>query len=237
MRVLSVILMGSLATPVFSQAVFSPPEGCTGYVTIQAKDCSVSNHFVCEMDDEGDKRRVDFDEDGFTYAGKTNNESQWIESFYPRSDSFETLMEGAIDPASFSGLIETGVDTYDFITEDRQGGQFRFIGSDRLTGEQTVIDGVTLSRTSYEIRLETAAGEITWASSGAEFVHPEWRIYISGTGTSRVPGEEEVFEDGSPVEFIFPGEPGFFSSQPKFGCGVVMSSFDPRLDALKEMIQ
>ena len=30
--------------------------------------------------------------------------------------------------------------------------------------------------------------------------------------------------DGSPVQFIFPGEPGFASTQPLFDCDAVMSS-------------
>ena len=46
---------------------------------------------------------------------------------------------------------------------------------------------------------------------------------LAGTGTVTTP--RDTFErDGSPVEFIFPGEPGFLSANPKHGCGVVMSS-------------
>ena len=29
--------------------------------------------------------------------------------------------------------------------------------------------------------------------------------------------------DGSPVQFIFPGEPGFFSTEPIFDCDALMS--------------
>jgi hypothetical protein len=32
--------------------------------------------------------------------------------------------------------------------------------------------------------------------------------------------------DGTPVQFIRPGEAGFASVKPKFGCGAMMSSYE-----------
>ena len=230
------MILAVVASPVAAQS-FSPPEGCTGYLTVQSKSCVVSNHMRCEMDDTGDNRRVDFGETGFEYSGRTNAESQWVESYYPNSESYEVLGPDPVKPASFSALLETGISEYDFTAVDQNGEVFRFIGVDRLTGEEVEIDGVMLKRTAYEIRLEDAEGSVSWMSRGSEFVNPEWGIFLSGTGISLVPGQDETDEDNTPVEFIFPGEPGFFSTQPPFGCGVVMSSFDLDQANVKEMQQ
>ena len=47
-------------------------------------------------------------------------------------------------------------------------------------------------------------------------------------GSSTVTTTEGTVEepDGSPVEFIFPGERGFMSENPKYGCGVTLSAFE-----------
>ena len=47
-------------------------------------------------------------------------------------------------------------------------------------------------------------------------------MFLSGTGT--VTTSEGSFDRADrPVEFIFPGEPGFLSPNPKHGCGVAIS--------------
>jgi len=47
-------------------------------------------------------------------------------------------------------------------------------------------------------------------------------VAIDGTGSVTTP--DGTFEQSNrPVKFIFPGEPGFLSSQPKHGCGVAVS--------------
>jgi hypothetical protein len=49
-------------------------------------------------------------------------------------------------------------------------------------------------------------------------------MFISGTTTVALPDGSVTESDDTPVEFIFPGEPGFLSVSPKHGCGLVMSS-------------
>ncbi|RYG91231.1 hypothetical protein EU803_09025 [Loktanella sp. IMCC34160] len=202
---------------------FQLPEGCEGFVTVQKRDCSVSNHFICDFDPQGHQRRADFDERGMTYVGRIDEETRWIESFHVLAGEGERLLQGEVDPASFSALLADGVDTYDFRTETERSGIYHFVGQDRLTGRQVTIDGVTLDETEYQIAAFSAEGVELWRSAGNEFIHRDWRMFLSGTSTL-VTSEGAFDTDDTPVEFIFPGEPGFMSINPKHGCGAMLSS-------------
>ena len=224
MRVLTLGLL-AFATPVAAQE-FSLPEGCTAYLTVQSVACSVGHHFTCEGDPEGHQRRVDIGEDGVTYFGMIDSETQWIESTYLTTGHTERLEAIPADRASFTELLEIGANSFDFVTLSEELGETRYVGADILTGETVVIDGIELLRTEYIIRAENASGEVMWSASGNEYISPEWRMFLAGSGRTEVNGT--VFEDDhSPQEFIFPDEAGFLSRFPKYNCGVTESSFAP----------
>lgn len=213
------------AGPVAAQSgptQFSLPPGCDAYLTVQGASCQVDHHFVCEGDPDGHQRRVSLDEQGLTYAGEIDRETQWISSFHALSGHSERLESSPAERASLSDLIETGVDDYDFRTFSLEVGETRFVGQDTLTGRQITIDDVTLDETTYDITAYDADGNEIWRSQGNEFISRDWRMFLSGTGVTTTPNG--TFDrDERPVEFIFPGEPGFLSSRPKHGCGVAIS--------------
>lgn len=213
------------AGPVAAQdwpAQFSLPAGCDAYVTLQSVSCEVTHYFTCTNDPAGHQRSVSLDEDGVSYAGLIDSETQWLESFYPQSGHAERLEPSPEERASFSELLETGEDEYRFRTLSDEIGDTRFEGRDRLTGRTVTIDDVTLEETEYSITAFDAAGNEIWASRGTEYINRDWGRFTSGFGQTTVDGE--VFErDRRPMEFIFPGEPGFLSAQPKHGCGVAIS--------------
>ena len=204
---------------------FALPEGCTAYLTIQSVSCSVGHHFTCEGDAPGNQRRVDIGEDGLSYFGMIDSETQWLESTYLGTGHSEFLEDDPADPASITELLEIGANSFDFITNSDEVGPTRYVGADLLVGETVVIDGVELQRTEYVIRAENAAGETMWSSTGQEFISEEWRMFLSGVGRTEV-GDEVFEDDGSPQEFILPGESGFLSRFPKYGCGITESSFE-----------
>lgn len=216
-----------LAKPAFAQSTpetFSLPVGCEAYLTVQATDCSVDHHFTCAGDPEGQKSRASLDQNGMTYIGSVDDEAQWVTSFHVFSNHSEALSATNADPASISDLIEFGVDTYDFTTESDEIGQTRYVGQDTLTGRQITIDDVTLDETQYNITAYDGDGTVMWSSEGNEFISRNWRMFLSGT--TKVTTPTDTFDlNGTPVEFIFPGEPGFLSANPKHGCGIEMSSF------------
>lgn len=214
-----------LASPAAAQSgapVFSMPAGCEAYVTIQSESCTVEHHFTCEGDPAGHQRRVSIGEGGLSYAGEIDNETQWINSFHVLSGHRERLESSPVEPASLSELIETGVDDYDFRTLSDEIGETRYVGQDTLTGRKVTIDGVTLDETTYDLTAYDAAGNEIWSAKGNEFINRDWRMFMSGTGVVTTP--DGTFDrTDRPVEFIFPGEPGFLSSRPKHGCGVAIS--------------
>ncbi|MGJ8588679.1 MAG: hypothetical protein ACSHXW_11030 [Yoonia sp.] len=215
----------ALAAPAAAQdtpATFSLPAGCEAFVTVQSESCQVDHHFICQGDPAGHKRRVSLDEQGMTYTGVTDDETQWISSFHVLSGHTEVLENDPAAPASLSELIATGADDFDFRTLSDEIGTTRYVGRDTLTGRQITIDDVTLDETTYDITAFDGAGNEIWSAQGREFISRDWRMFLAGTGT--VTTSDGTFDRSNrPVEFIFPGEPGFLSASPKHGCGVAIS--------------
>lgn len=198
---------------------FELPAGCEGYLTVQQLGCVVSNHYTCEQDDEGDQWRIDFTARGAVYAARINFETEWVESLSLGSGERRGL-ESAPDPANFTELMQTGVDTYDFTTITDGGERRRWQGSDRLRGTVQEIDNVTLEVMDFESRATNPdTGEELFVGVGINYVSEEWRLFLPGPQTTFFPDGEQVERDNSPVEFIFPGEPGFFSTTPIYECG------------------
>lgn len=216
-------VMALLATPAAAQQ-FSLPATCEAYLTIQNTSCTVSHYFRCAEDQNGEQRRATMDEEGLSYVGRINSEAEWLESFHLRSGRTERLSIPSVDAMSMTTLLAEQADTWDFSTDSAQLGVSQYVGMDRLTGESVVIDDVTLLRTEFSLIAYNEAGDEIWRSEGAEFVNPDWRMFIGGQ-SSYTTSDDRYDNDDTPVEFIFPDEPGFLSVNPKFGCGVQMSSF------------
>ena len=226
---LAALGLSLLAAPALAGS-FTPPEGCTAFMTVQSKGCRVSNHYTCEADPAGDQWRADYDQEGVYFLSRIDSEAQWVESIEIDPPSRQTLDANPADPASFSDLLATGNDSYIFGLSKDTGDRTRVRGADRLTGKQVVIDGITLQETEFNFTETDTSGNVLRRSRGNEYIHPEWRLFFSGP--SQWDGGDGTYLpiDGSPVQFIFPGEPGFASTQPLFDCDAVMSSlpFPPK---------
>jgi hypothetical protein len=200
---------------------WQPPAGCEIFVTVQARGCRVSNHFRCAGDPAGDQWRVDFDQEGPFFQSRINAEAEWVESS-GLPDAVIQRLGDRPDPASFSELLSSGLDTFEFGLDHSDGTATRVTGFDRLTGQSVVIDGITLKETEFEFTETDPAGTILRQSRGREFIHPEWRLFFAGPSEWNG-GEGFVPIDGSPRQFIFPGEPGFAATQPIFDCDAILS--------------
>jgi hypothetical protein len=221
---LALILVLLLATPA-SSGTFTPPEGCTAFLTVQSRQCRVSNYYKCTADAPGDQWRQDFDQEGVFFKSRIDSETQWIESFDMNPEVRQSLDPGAEDPASFTNLNENGRDDFAFGLTKETGEQTRVRGFDKLTGKSFVIDGVTLKQTEFEFTETDMSGNVLRQSRGNEFISTDWRMFFSGPsewndGTGYVP------IDGSPLQFILPGEKGFASTQPIFDCDAILSNHE-----------
>lgn len=221
-RTTALVVSGALMLPDPSFAgSFTPPAGCTGWLTVQARACRVSNYYKCTQDAPGDQWRTDFDQEGLFFASRTDAEGQWVESI-DMNPMVRQTMDGAEDPASFSELLG-GLDTFAFALRRDDGGTSTVRGFDRLTGKTVVIDGVNLQQTQFEFAETKTDGSVV-KSRGNEYISADWRLFFAGP-SEWDNGGGYVPMDGSPLQFIFPGEPGFFSSQPVFECDAILSSY------------
>lgn len=206
---------------------FSPPKGCEGYVTVQMRSCQVTNFFRCNFDDPGVQNYVEFDSDGVSGYGKVDAEYQWLENWNYVLAEAEYLQRPATDPASFTGMLATGSDSYDFTMKSASGALIRYTGIDRLTGRSVKIDGVTLEETSFDMLETYQDGSSVWRGKGVDFIHREWRIFLAGQGAWSSDDERNGY-DYTPVTFTFPGENGFFTSEPHYDCDPHLAAHKPR---------
>ena len=220
---LSLILTVVLPLSAEAASTFTPPQGCTTWMTVQARACRVSQYYKCTGDAPGDQWRADFDQDGMFFVSRIDAETQWIESYDLFPKVKQTLDPSPEDPASFSDLLG-GIDTFAFNLSKDDGRHTRVRGFDKLTGKSVVIDGITLQQTEFEFEEHDADGNLLRRSKGNEYVNPEWRNFFAGPSQWDGGDGQYVPIDGSPVQFVFPGEPGFASTEPLYECDAILSS-------------
>ena len=218
--------LAALPAPVLA-GTWTPPEGCEIFMTVQSKACRVSNHYTCAGDPPGDQWRADFDQEGPFFYSRINSEAEWVESFQGNPVSRSALAPGAEDPMSFSELIGSGVDTFAFSQTHDNGTQTHVAGMDRLTGKTVTIDGEVLEQTEFDFTETDDYGTVLRRARGNEYISRERRMFFAG------PGETDLGDglwrpiDGSPVEFSFPGDPGFAATQPIYDCDALTAGIAP----------
>lgn len=197
----------------------SPPAGCGVALEVQYSSCLMSVTWRCDADPEGVRWTALVGEDGLHRVRRLDDEFQWLETIYYPDGRRVQLAPNPVDPASLTELLDTGYDSYDFTLSYDDGSTLRYSGFDRLTGEETVIDGVTLLRTEFEYQAHDARGTLRGSGSGQQYVSAAHRLFLFGemvdaSGTRRL---------DDPVRLIAPGESGFGASEPIYGCGGLTS--------------
>ncbi|WP_415922326.1 hypothetical protein [Tateyamaria sp. SN6-1] len=215
-----------LAAPAVAEDVFIPPVGCEGVVTVQSRGCELDNIYVCSADTAGDSWRVSFHQDGPVFIGRIDAETQWMESMDLFPNRRRILELPAVDPASLSELLSTGADTFDFNLRGDGGALTRVVGFDQLTGEEVVIDGEPLLRTEFSARFESTTGGVR-RIEGNEYVSTKLGRFLSGSYRQTNADGQVIEWANDPVDFIYPGEPGFFSKTPIYECEASLARFTP----------
>ncbi|RKS52690.1 hypothetical protein BDE18_2022 [Paracoccus pantotrophus] len=203
-------------------ANFTPPSGCKLEITVQNRGCSVSQHYRCGSDAPGDQRVTYFTPEGPTFQSRIDRETRWMESTDLRSGLTDVLEEEAQDHASFSTLLETGRDDFDFWTRSNDGERLRHVGHDELTGETVQIDGVTLELTRFELTTYGESGQVLIRRHGQQFISRAQGRFYGGVETSEDWTGAVRQTNDSPVTFSFPGQPGFGSTKPEYDCDLQM---------------
>ena len=222
----NLLMLSLLGAPVMAAETFAPPQGCTGTLTVQLRQCLVTHVWTCQSDAPGDQWVALFSQNGPWQLRKVDRDFQWLTTFYPDPPVTETMQLPAADPSNIDELLSTRNDTYDFIvTRDDGSDPEHFVGYDRLTGEQLEIDGEALLRTEFAFDVLNPAGEITSSSAGRQYVSATHRLFFYGQDWNRATPDQ--ITDTSPVQFIYPGEPGFLSASPVYDCGATIAGDNP----------
>lgn len=213
---LTLLALLCLASPALAGGKFAAPAGCEVFATVQMRSCQVSQHYRCGGDAAGEQWALYSDGQGPYYLSKIDAETRWLES-YDLDTGEEDRLGVEADPASFSTLLATGRDDYDFTTEG-SSGTLRFTGFDELTGERVAVDGVALERTRFALTARDASGQVLWQRSGNQLVHRDWRLFWADTETFENGfGDRETLVD-TPMQVALPGEKGFLSTEPVYDC-------------------
>ena len=223
-----VICGGLLAAQPVYAASFKPPQGCDVYMTAQLHNCQVANFYTCTNDPAGDQWVSYADGEGAYFLSHIDRETRWLEAISLNSGKIELLdTQASADNASFSELLRTGHDAYDFITRDNDARTLRYAGADTLTGEKLTIDGVALEKCSFALTEYDGQGTQLATRRGMQYISRKYRIFLSGPERfENASGAVQTFDD-SPARFDFPGDPGFSSETPEYDCDVMMTGPPP----------
>ncbi len=203
-------------------AEFTPPQGCKLEMTVQNRGCTVSQHYRCSVDTPGDQRVTIFTPDGPVYQSRIDKETRWLESTNLVQGVTDLLVDQADDHASFSTLLKTGRDDFDFWTESNDGQRLHHVGHDELPGDKVTIDGLPLETTRFELTTFSETGEVLIERKGQQFVsRAHGRFYGGIEHSTDWTGAVQDSND-SPVTFAFPGQPGFGVTRPEYDCDLQM---------------
>lgn len=202
---------------------FRPPEGCRLEVTAQNRGCSVSQYYRCDKDPKGDQRSAIFTREGMTHLSHIDGETRWLSSLDPQSGVEDLLEDKATDHASFSTLLDTGFDDFDFWTVSNTGERLHHTGHDEMTGKTVTIDGVQLEETRFQLVTYDEAGQELMRRTGQQFISRTMRRFYGGMETQTDWTGTRQNTNDSPVLFSFPGEEGFGDTEPKFDCDQLMT--------------
>ncbi len=222
MKFLMTLALLALASPAAAQQSFAAPEGCEAKLTVQQKGCVMVNVWTCEADNPGDQWIALIGQGGVFSVQRVDSEFQWMETYSVLGDDY--LREPVADPASLTELFANDIDTWDFTIETEDGPE-RNVGFDMLTGIAYEIDGEELLQTEFQGQTLDDDGNVLDASSGRQYVSKKHRLFFFGE--SWLDESPDQITDMSPVEFIYPGEPGFFADQPVYECNEIEASFQP----------
>ena len=231
MRLRATTLAVTLLLPVPALAAdFEPPKGCETFLTVQARQCSVLNLYRCDVANDGTFWEAMHSDMGLesvvTYAASY----QWLDALYFWDNSREEYMPPAEDPIDLEALESDGVDTFRFTmrrTAPSEDREITAVGADILTGETIVIDGITLDIVQTELQILSADGTVEYHSRGFQYLDRDSGLFFLGPETVYDEAGEGIEYDGSPIDFIHPGEPGFAATRPLYECDQQKAGFTP----------
>ncbi|MER5172039.1 hypothetical protein [Thioclava sp. GXIMD2076] len=226
--VFALLMSGASAQAQSADDTFAVPENCTLDLTVQMHSCQVANLYHCAGDAEGDRWISYADGEGEYFLSLIDHETRWLRSISLESGEIAELDEAASkDNASFSALLETGEDDYDFVTRNNFGETRRQIGRDWLTGETVTIDGKSMERADFTLETQDGEGNVIARRSGIQYIDRDLRVFFSGRESFQNPQGDNIETNDAPVTFSRKGDEGFGAAKPLFDCDMMMTALRP----------
>lgn len=207
---------------------FAVPKGCTPFLTVQNKGCASSLLWRCDGDRDGDFTAASFGPDGLESVMRYSDSYQWLDSVYTWDKSREVFVPPATDPIDRFALLDTGIDTYDFIMRRSEPGRqydIHITGADVLQGATTVIDGYTVEILDTRLEIVAEDGTTEYKSQGTQYYSRELGQFFLGHDTVFDENGKPQEYDNTPVNIIMPGEPGFAETTPLYECNLQDAAF------------
>ncbi len=220
------VLAGAILTwaaPAAASPVAEALATCRPFVTVQCEGCEVETHARCP---NGDTFWREDSSDGIPVFARSKPDGGVVFDHDAQGDGVLRVLESR-DSQSMRELLETGLDSFDMTVEFRLlfpfPQQSLFRGWFRLDDEEVVIDGRKLRTAVSEQWLEIGSGDQMALGTGMYHLDDKLGLLLEGPFEVSFAGAK-VAMGSLPASFIFPGEPGFASEVPAFGCGPALSS-------------
>jgi len=222
------VFTAMMFAPVVSFAdTVTPPQGCEAFLTVQFEDCTVSHYWRCDGDQQGVVWTSMWDAEGELGQALYDAEFRWLFRSNARNALTEHLVEPESDANSLLNLFATGTDHFEFEMEYRvqewPAGRAKVVGFDKLTGETTVIDGYTFENTEYEMRRQFPSGHVR-DQRGSQYILRDYNLIMGGTDEVREADGGMKTVHRAPVTITAPGEDGFLTDTPLYGCDEMLSA-------------
>ena len=208
------MILALLAAPAMAQD-YVPPAGCEAILTVQGQSCTARHVMRC-ADNPG----------GFTVAvvGAPGIVAFTVfdgGSMATRSEDRETgevfSANPVADPLDVIAAVQTGADSFDMtVTRDSDGLQYRHVGEFHRDGDPVLIGGRQLWPLAGTRTISNPAGDQSVTMHNTMLFDPALRITFGAQAHRADTGV--LTQDWTPVTFALPGEPGFLTMEPAYGC-------------------
>jgi hypothetical protein len=229
------VLLGVGITLPAEAEAWTAPQGCVVFLTVQAKQCWLSNHYRCALDPDGQTWRADFDPEGLKTLTLTDGKTvplQILDVRAGRSLTLDPLSRAKPEMPDPTSAPSVSYLDYFMVQKNREPAYFWGMRQLLPASEDlpvvlstVTIDGVVLNEVIFSLSRGNEPGVPIEQRRGKEYFHPDWRLVFAGPQQVSVDKGLTEFadDDRSPVDFIFPGEPGFADTKPTEDCELMVS--------------
>ena len=205
------------------------PTSCQRVATVQKRDCTVENTFMCSVS-SGDFVRIEqlngYGERSFRHVAPNfdalsfTTEGSGIQISFPDisrdGPSISRILDGELD-----SLVQTGIFNFSGITKP-----VTLVSTRKRIDQTETISGIVFEMYSLEAQLVLPRPALPINGWSLVYHNRDLNLTVLVEGGSDLAGEEEI-TGSMPVEIFLRGDAGFGSDEPTFDCPAQSSTTVP----------